>query len=189
MNHKDHVALIRGAVYITPDDLIQPAVWADLGSGTGAFTLALAELLPAGSHIYSVDKDSDALERQRRIIGARFAGAEMSYLQADFTRHLPIPSLDGLNMANALHFVPAEQRAGVVSMICGLLKPGGRFCLVEYNTDYGNQWVPYPMSYTTWRQTAASIGLQDTRLVATTPSSFLGEFYCALSTLVPSNDI
>lgn len=37
MEHHDHVALIQEAV--------RGRVWADLGSGTGAFTLALADLL------------------------------------------------------------------------------------------------------------------------------------------------
>ncbi len=43
MNHDDHVALLRGGI-------AQPGgVWADFGSGTGAFTLALAELIgPTG---------------------------------------------------------------------------------------------------------------------------------------------
>ena len=39
MNHDDHVALLRGGID-------QPGgVWADVGSGTGAFTLALADLI------------------------------------------------------------------------------------------------------------------------------------------------
>ena len=39
MNHQDHVNLLRGGVLSTG------VIWADLGSGTGAFTLALADLL------------------------------------------------------------------------------------------------------------------------------------------------
>ena len=55
MNHQDHVNLIKAG--ITPTD----GIWADLGSGTGAFTLALAELLEQDGTIYSVDKDGGAL--------------------------------------------------------------------------------------------------------------------------------
>src|SRR5690554_4106120 len=39
MNHQDHVNLLRPGVPATG------GVWADFGAGTGAFTLALAELL------------------------------------------------------------------------------------------------------------------------------------------------
>ncbi len=55
MNHADHVRLLRGGV---------PApggVWADFGSGEGAFTLALADLLGTSGEIYSVDQDAGAL--------------------------------------------------------------------------------------------------------------------------------
>jgi precorrin-6B methylase 2 len=38
-----------------------PQTWADLGCGAGAFTLALASLLPAGSTIHAMDRDRAAL--------------------------------------------------------------------------------------------------------------------------------
>ena len=53
--------------------------------------------------------------------------------------------------------------------------------LVEYNTDGGNYWVPYPLSYDTWVDLARRVGFGHTELLATHPSSFLGEFYSALS--------
>ena len=52
MDHADHVRLLRDGV---PHE---PGTWADLGAGSGAFTLALADLLPPGSLIYAVDKDA-----------------------------------------------------------------------------------------------------------------------------------
>jgi precorrin-6B methylase 2 len=65
MNHADHVALIR-------DGVQRPgSVWADLGSGTGAFTLALAELIGPAGEIYSVDTDRNALREQERAMRAR----------------------------------------------------------------------------------------------------------------------
>ena len=51
MDHTDHVTLLRGGVSAPG------GVWADLGSGTGAFTLALSDLLGLSGTIYSVDKD------------------------------------------------------------------------------------------------------------------------------------
>ncbi|TMD25838.1 MAG: class I SAM-dependent methyltransferase, partial [Chloroflexi bacterium] len=51
MNHEDHVRLLRKGI-------VEPGgVWADFGSGAGAFTLALADLLGTEGSIYSVDKD------------------------------------------------------------------------------------------------------------------------------------
>ena len=61
MDHADHVALLSDGVPDTPGE------WADLGAGDGAFTLALAELLPAGSMIHAIDSDPGALAELGRV--------------------------------------------------------------------------------------------------------------------------
>jgi hypothetical protein len=98
---------------------------------------------------------------------------------ADFTRPLDLPPLDGLVMANALHFV--RQKEAAVTGLRGYLKPGGRWLLVEYNTDRGNLWVPHPLSFATWVALAGRCGFAHTELLATRPSRFLGEIYAAAS--------
>lgn len=154
-------------------------IWADLGSGAGAFTLALAELLGASGEIYSADKDSAALHDQERAMRARFPNAIVHFCAADFTSPLDLPPLDGIVMANALHFRRDKER--VLPAIKKYLRPGGRFILVEYNVDQGNRWVPYPISYKTWEPFARGCGFSQTKLLATAPSRFLGEIYSALS--------
>jgi SAM-dependent methyltransferase len=173
LNHQDHVSLLRGGVPSTG------GAWADLGSGTGAFTLALAELLGASGEIYSIDRDASALRDQERTMRARFPNAIVHYRAADFTSPLDLPPLDGIVMANALHF--RRDKARVVQTIKRYLRPEGRFILVEYNVDQGNMWVPYPLSYKTWEALARQCGFSQTKLLATVPSRFLGEIYSALS--------
>ena len=98
MKHEDHVALLR-------EGIAEPGgVWADLGSGAGAFTLALADLLGPTGEIYSVDQDRGALREQERAMRARFPETTAQYLAADFTQRLDLPPLDGVVMANSLHF-------------------------------------------------------------------------------------
>lgn len=173
MNHADHVALIRGGVP-------RPGgVWADLGSGAGAFTLALAELLGPAGVIYSVDQNGGALQEQARSMHARFPLLTVHYLTHDFTRPLDLPPLDGALMANSLHFL--RNKDGAVRLIGGYLKPGGRLMVVEYNVDRGNFAVPYPLSYATWEALARRCGFAETRLLAARPSRFLGEIYSAVS--------
>jgi len=128
-------------------------VWADLGAGEGAFTLALADLLGPGAHITAVDKDAGAL-------GAIGHGIETRV--ADFTRPLDLHDLDGIVMANSLHFV--RNKAPVLESVRDMLRPGGRLIVVEYSTDRGNPWVPHPFSY------QSSI-----------PSRYFGSMYSALS--------
>jgi ubiquinone/menaquinone biosynthesis C-methylase UbiE len=173
MNHEDHVRLLRGGVP-EPD-----GVWADLGSGSGAFTLALADLLGPTGEIYSVDKDRGALREQERVMRERFSATKTQYLVADFTQQLALPMLDGVVMANSLHF--QREKGPVLQLVRSYLRPGGRLILVEYNVDRGNIWVPYPLSYSTWEALARRHGFTSTTLLATVPSRWLGEIFSALS--------
>ncbi len=164
LNHADLVALIEDGVGE------RGGRWADLGAGEGAFTLALAELLGPDTRITAVDRDARAL----RAIDGRFETQV-----ADFTRPLDFRDLDGVLMANSLHFV--RDRQPVLEFVRLMLKPGGRLVVVEYGTDSGNRWVPYPFSYARWETMAARAGFTGTRLLRTVPSRWLGSMYSAVS--------
>ena len=174
MNHADHVALLAGGV--TQDE---GGTWADLGAGTGAFTLALADLIGPHGVIHAIDRDRAALAELRSAFVSAMPQAELRVRAADFTRRLDLSELDGVVMANALHFV--DDKAAVLALVRGYLKPGGRLLLVEYDSDRGNTWVPHPLSFETWRDVAADAGFVGTRKLATVPSRFLHRIYSALS--------
>jgi len=173
MDHRDHVGLLREGVEGGG------SAWADLGSGEGAFTLALADLLGPGGSIVSVDRDRRALLVQQRAVREAFPQVALTPLEADFGRRLELPPLDGIVMANSLHF--SRDKPGVLRLVRGYLRPGGRLVLVEYDTDQGNPWVPHPLSYATWVQLAGDAGFRRTRRLASVPSRFLGSIYSALS--------
>ena len=154
-------------------------LWADLGSGGGAFTLALAELIGPEGAILSVDKDRRALAEQQKRMQSRFPSVQVHYIEADFSRPLDLPKLDGIVMANSLHF--HRRKAPIVASVRDLLGPTGRLVLVEYNVDHGNPWVPYPVAYATWEALALRCGFSSTRLIGKRPSSFLREIYSAVS--------
>lgn len=173
MKHTDHVQLLR-------DGIPAPGgTWADFGSGEGAFTLALADLLGPDGQIYSIDQDAAALRVQRQALVARFPAVAVHTRVADFSTVLDLPPLDGIVMANALHFV--RDKAPVLRLLRGYLRDGGRLIMVEYNTDQGNRWVPFPFSYPTWERLAERHGFAATRRLYAVPSSFLGEIYSAVS--------
>ena len=176
MDHSDHLDLLREGIS-TPG-----GTWADFGSGSGAFTLALAELLGLGGEIFSIDKDGGALRTQERSFQSRlplFPSDRLHLIPADFTRPLEMPPLDGAIAANSLHFLREKEPA--VRLIHAYLKPGGRLILVEYNVDRGNLWVPHPISFQTWKAIAERSGFVDTQLLHTRPSRFLKEIYSAVS--------
>lgn len=173
MDHSDHVRLLQEGV------TTEGGTWADLGSGTGAFTLALADLLGTGT-IYSVDRDGGALREQARSM-QRFADVQAHYLPTDFTSGLDLPPLDGIVMANSLHYVKPDRKIALLTRLREQLKPQGRLLLVEYDVDQGNTWVPYPLSYPSWERLATEVGFSSTRQLATVPSRFLGRIYSAIS--------
>lgn len=175
MDHADHVELLR------PAHLAAGGTWADLGAGAGAFTLALRELVGREAEIYAVDKDRGSLDELGRAYQRRFGeGGRLHMVQADFSRALPqLPALDGVIMANSLHFF--KDKLSILGSVRQLLKPDGRLLLVEYNVDRGNMWVPYPLSFPSFKAMAQRAGFTEPRLLRTHPSRFLKGFYSALS--------
>lgn len=168
-------------------DLIQAGVtkpggvWADFGSGTGIFTLVLRELVGPTAEIYSIDKNAGSLERQRKTFAERFPGSHITYLESDFTKPLSLPPLDGIVMANALHFIPFSQQEHTLAEICSHLKPeDSRFILVEYETTHGRPWIPYPVEYDAFVNLAEEVGLVDTRRIALAPGFMSPDMYAAL---------
>ena len=154
-------------------------MWADLGAGRGAFTLALADLLGRNGEIHAVGRDAGALRENARAMAELFPKVRVAYHVADFTGVLELPALDGIVMANSLHF-QAEQLE-VVELVREYLKPGGRLVIVEYNIEHGNGAVPYPVPFAAWERLAGESGFEQTRLLERRPSRWLREIYSAVS--------
>lgn len=151
--------------------------WADFGAGDGAFTRALRELLGPAADLYAVDVDASGLRRQQRGPGSHADEGRTHLLEADFTRPLDLPPLDGVLLANALHFV-RDQRAAL-QRFRGYLKPSGKLLVVEYDTTNASMWVPHPVPFRTLTRLAPSAGFQPPELLATVPSRFRGQIYSA----------
>lgn len=158
-------------------------IWADLGCGDGIFTAALYSLLGPGNEIYAVDKKQRALEALVRNFASSYPGASPHPVRADFSRPLSLPPLDGLLMANSLHFV--RRKKPVLARLVNLLKPGGRLIVVEYNTNRGNFAVPHPLDEREFLALAGEVGLHDPIIMAKIPSSFLGEMYAGMALAEP----
>jgi trans-aconitate methyltransferase len=118
-----------------------PTSWADLGCGAGTFTVALASRLAPGSTIHAIDRDPAAL----RQVPAQHQGVTIIPHLSDITAGpAGAADLDGVLMANSLHYVPDQ--AAFIQAWSTRLAPDGRFLIVEYDTDMANRWVPYPIS-------------------------------------------
>ncbi len=153
------------------------SVWADLGCGSGAFTLALADLLGNRATVHAVDRDGTALRRLASFAGAH--AATIDVLEMDFTEPLDLPPLDGVLMANALHFVPRNKQPALLQQLRTMLRSGGVLVVMEYDVKRGNPWVPHPIPAGRWPGLAREAGFGEARVVATAPSRYWGRVYAA----------
>lgn len=153
MEHADAVALIRNGVPKTK----APTRWADLGCGGGTFTKALAGLLSEKSIIVAIDREHHNILSPNPSVAIEFQ-------RGDFTLRNSVPiDLDGMLIANALHYVSDQQ--SVLQQLFSHLKPGGRIIIVEYDTDRANQWVPYPITFRKLSELLSGAGFRGTEKI------------------------
>jgi ubiquinone/menaquinone biosynthesis C-methylase UbiE len=180
MNHNDHVRLIAPGVSAQAGGR-----WADFGAGTGAFTLALRDVAGPEVEIFAIDRDAGDLRELQRTMERAFPGTLLRTHAADFTRPLDLPPLDGIVAANSLHYV--RDQVALLRRWHGYLVPGGRLIVVEYDTDRGNHWVPYALSFGTFAEIAQEAGFAAPQRIGAQPSRFLGGFFAGLA-LARSDD-
>src|SRR5262245_44194804 len=122
-------------------EALGPMTWADLGSGDGTFTLALADVMAAGGVIHAMDLDRSALGR----IPASHNDVRITTHRGDFTKPpWPFPDVDGILMANSLHYV--EDQPGFIRACESRMTPRRRFLIVEYDTSDPSRWIPFPVN-------------------------------------------
>jgi len=123
--------------------------WFDLGCGSGLFSNALIGLLPEGSFIYAIDKQL-----------ATFNNRQIKFQKLDFIKdQLPNLSVDGILMANSLHYV--KDKLPFLIKIKKLLSTKGVFLLVDYDTETSNQWIPHPISFRAAKNLFKELGFDD----------------------------
>jgi trans-aconitate methyltransferase len=159
------ISLINTPAIRTPE----PATWADLGCGQGLFTRALATLLHPGSTIYAVDREP-----------VSFPKSNIRPVQMDFEKdEWKLPTLQGILMANSLHFVKNKQ--AFLAKAAAHLDKKHYFIIVEYNTDTPNPWVPYPLSFPNLQKLFHEAGYKKTELLREHPSIYhRSRMYAAL---------
>ncbi|MFL5743412.1 MAG: methyltransferase type 11, partial [Niastella sp.] len=138
----------------------------------GLFSEALFTLLPPGSTIHAVD-----LYKQPNLPHY----PPIIFHQADFVKDkLPIPPLDGILMANSLHYV--KEQVGCIKQLKNYLRNGaGVFILIEYDTDSGNQWVPFPVSFARAQSIFGDAGFSRIEKIGERPSMYRRDsMYAAL---------
>jgi hypothetical protein len=151
----------------------RPQSWCDLGSGGGTFTIALAHLLAPGSTIDAVDLDPRGLER----IPDRHNGVTIRKILGDLqSPTLRLPSVDGILIANSLHFIREQGQ-----FLRRLLSVTDRFLIVEYERSRPSPWGPYPVGFERLCELFNAAGVERLEKLATRSSRFGGTMYSAFA--------
>ena len=143
-----------------------PQRWADLGCGSGLFTAALASLLQKSSAIYAVDKSAHALQQVLASESVLIEKIEADFIQDD----LRFRDLDGILMANSLHFV--KDKTAFIHKAESYFKAKEYFLIVEYDMDVSNPWVPFPLSYYSLQSLFKKLGYNFIDKISETPSRY-----------------
>ena len=169
------------AIDLIRDAVIKPGgTWADLGAGGGTFTRALATLLGPNGTVYAVDREESSLRDLAQSASHARSAAKISTLVADFTQPLELSNLDGIVVANALHYVRYPDQPMVVEQIASMLAKGAPMVIIEYDRDNANKWVPYPISILTLGAVAHDAGLEKPVILNRRPSRYGGDLYVAV---------
>ncbi|MFT3747329.1 MAG: class I SAM-dependent methyltransferase [Agriterribacter sp.] len=168
MKISDATNLISRAI-----DSTIPQTWADFGCGTGTFTYALAECLQAGTTIYAIDAVQQYLTPYRNNIKINF---EKANFEKDM---LQLPLLDGILMANALHYV--KEKNVFLEKAVQYFPGNKKLLIVEYDTSSANQWVPFPINFNSLKTLLIKTGYEKTEKLGEFNSAFGGKMYAAVA--------
>jgi ubiquinone/menaquinone biosynthesis C-methylase UbiE len=102
---------------------------ADLGAGSGVFTVPLATAVGQKGRVYAIDIDPGLLA----IVGEKAKSANLGNIETivagETDPRLPEP-VDLLFLSDTLHHLPAQ--GSYVKQFARLLRPGGRVAIIEF---------------------------------------------------------
>ena len=106
---------------------------ADLGAGSGYFTVRLARAVGAAGKVYAVDIQPGMLDLLQRAVTKEKLTNVIPVLGAADDPRLPAESLDLVLMVDVYHELASPQVT--LGHLMRALKPGGRLVLLEYRAE------------------------------------------------------
>ena len=106
---------------------------ADLGAGSGYFTVRLAKAVGTAGKVYAVDIQQGMLDLLQRAVAKEKLTNVVPVLGAVDDPKLPDESLDLVLMVDVYHELSAPQ--ATLAHLKRALKPGGRLILLEYRAE------------------------------------------------------
>lgn len=124
--------------------LSQGHIVADLGAGSGFYSIEAARMVAPTGRVYAIDIQKDLLTRLQKEARKNNIG-NIEILVGDLEKlggtKLRDISIDRLILSNILFMV--EHKKDLVCEIKRVLKPGGRVLLIDWSASYGNMGPHY----------------------------------------------
>ncbi len=111
--------------------IVQGDVVADLGAGTGLYTLLFAEAAGETGHVYSIDIEPLFLDLINRRVDDLGFGNVTSVLGRDNDVSLQKESVDFVFIADTYHYF--SDREAIMRSVYDALKPGGSLIIIDYD--------------------------------------------------------
>ncbi len=113
---------------------------ADIGAGTGYFTLPVARAVAPTGQVFALDIAPEMLEYlDMRVKAQKVANVTLRKVTSDDPQ-LPPGAVDTILMIDTIHYV--KDRAAYAKKLAPALAPGGRLVIIDYR--------PRPMSERPW---------------------------------------
>jgi cyclopropane fatty-acyl-phospholipid synthase-like methyltransferase len=136
---KAYIAMLEGPArdaYQKPDEVVRALdlkpgeAVADIGSGSGYFTLRMANAVGETGQVYGVDIDADMIRYlNRRIRNAGLRNVHTVLSEPDDPL-LPDRSIDRFLIVDTWHHIENQER--YLAVMKRLLKPGGQVVMIDY---------------------------------------------------------
>ena len=109
-------------------------VVADIGAGTGIFTIRFSPAVKPGGKVYAVDVDEKLLDHIIEVATEQGI-VNIEPIFADFDDPLLPGQIDLAFINDVLHHI--EHRELYIKNLAGYVKPGGRIAVIDFKPDMG----------------------------------------------------
>jgi ubiquinone/menaquinone biosynthesis C-methylase UbiE len=111
------------------------AVVADVGAGSGAFTLPLANAVAASGKVYAIDIDQGLVDHIAQKAREQKATNVQAVLGSFTDPKLPARDVDVAFIFDVLHHI--ENRTEYLKNLATYLKPSGRIAVIDFHPELG----------------------------------------------------
>lgn len=170
--------------FLTPEHLIKELFLqpgdrvADVGCGTGVYTIALSENVGEMGQVYAIDVHRDALHTLRGVLDKRNI-FNVDMVWADIEKKVPIESysLDAVVLSNVMFQL--DDIGEALKTIATLLKPEGQLLVVDWTKSHGGIG-PHPTHVVSEEKAESLVQKYNFRVIKRLPA---GEYHYAFIAL------